>query len=90
MMKKPLFVAATAAMAMSATFAMSAVPAHAAGKKFANCNAMHKVYPHGVAKSKAAAAKQVRAGNGRPAVKKAVYVANKGSDRDKDGTACEA
>ena len=34
--------------------------------------------------------KQVRAGNGRPAVKPAVYAANKKSDRDKDGTACEA
>ncbi len=49
-----LLVRATAAMAMSATFARSAVPAHAAGK-FANRTAMHKVYPHGVAKSKAAA-----------------------------------
>ena len=51
---------------------------------------MHKVYKHGVAKSSTAAARQVRAGYGRPAVKPRVYRANLKSDRDKDGTACEA
>ena len=51
---------------------------------------MHKVYKHGVAKSSTAAAKQVRAGYGRPAVKPLVYRANIKSDRDRDGTACEA
>jgi hypothetical protein len=61
-----------------------------AATHFANCTAMHRVYKHGVSKSSAAAAKQVRAGYGRPAVKPAVYAANSGSDRDKDGTACEA
>jgi hypothetical protein len=76
---------------VTATLAMGAVnPADAAGRSFANCTAMHKVYKHGVAKSRAAATKQVRAGYGRPAVKPAVYAANKKSDRDKDGTACEA
>jgi Excalibur calcium-binding domain len=50
----------------------------------------HKVYKHGVAKSSTAAARQVRAGYGRPAVKPLVYRANLKSDRDKDGTACEA
>jgi hypothetical protein len=45
---------------------------------------------HGVAKSTAAAAKQVKAGYGKPAVKPKVYWANVKSDRDKDGTACEA
>jgi hypothetical protein len=51
---------------------------------------MHHVYKHGVAKSTAAANHQVRAGYGRPAVKPKVYAANAFSDRDKDGTACEA
>jgi hypothetical protein len=66
-----------------------AAPADAA-THFANCTSMHRTYKHGVAKSAAAAAKQVRAGYGRPAVKPAVYAANRGSDRDGDGTACEA
>src|SRR4051794_6849098 len=58
-----------------------------AATHFANCTAMHRVYKHGVAKTNAAAAKQVRAGYGRPAVRSALYYANSGSDRDKDGTA---
>lgn len=66
-----------------------ATPADAA-THFANCTAMHRVYKHGVAKSSAAASYQVRMGYGRPAVKPAVYSANSSSDRDKDGTACEA
>ena len=61
-----------------------------AATRFANCTAMHHVYKHGVARSAAAANHQVRAGYGRPVVKPAVYAANSGSDRDKDGTACEA
>ena len=64
-------------------------PADAA-THFTNCTAMHHVYKHGVSRSAAAANHQVRMGYGRPAVKPAVYAANKGSDRDKDGTACEA
>jgi len=64
-------------------------PADAA-THFANCTAMHHVYKHGVARSAAAANHQVRMGYGRPAVKPAVYAANSSSDRDKDGTACEA
>jgi hypothetical protein len=60
-----------------------------AATSFANCTAMHRVYSHGVSTSNAAAAKQVRAGYGRPAVRPAIYAANRSSDRDKDGTACE-
>ena len=90
-MSKIRLAAVTAVAAVTTTLALGAVnPADAAGRSFANCTAMPKVYKHGVAKSRAAANKQVRAGNGRPAVKPAVYAANKKSDRDKDGTACEA
>ena len=64
-------------------------PADAAAH-FANCTAMHHKYKHGVARSAAAASYQVRKGYGRPAVNAAIYRANSGSDRDKDGTACEA
>jgi hypothetical protein len=80
---------ALAAAAVTSLVIGTATPAHAA-KTYANCTAMHKVYKHGVAKSGTAANKQVRAGYGRPAVKPKVYAANTKSDRDKDGTACEA
>ena len=53
---------------------------------FANCTAMHKVWHHGVAKSRAASR---RDGHGAP-VKPGVYAANQKSDRDHDGVACEA
>lgn len=82
---------AVPALAVAAVaVAGAAVPAEAAATTFSNCTAMHRVYKHGVSKSAAAASKQVRAGYGRPAVKPAVYSANIGSDRDRDGTACEA
>jgi hypothetical protein len=82
-------------MVAAACTAVLAAPLGVAGSadaatRFANCTAMHHVYKHGVAKSTAAANHQVRAGYGRPAVKPKVYAANAFSDRDKDGTACEA
>jgi hypothetical protein len=61
-----------------------------AATRFANCTVMHHTYRHGVATSAKAASYQVRQGYGRPVVKPAVYAANSFSDRDKDGTACEA
>jgi hypothetical protein len=79
-------VACSAAIAAPLSVAGSAD----AATRFANCTAMHHTYKHGVAKSASAASYQVRQGYGRPAVKPAVYAANSFSDRDKDGTACEA
>ncbi len=87
---KKMLIGLVAATAVVAPIAVTAAPADAAARSFANCTAMHKVYKHGVAKSSTAAARQVRAGYGRPAVKPRVYRANLKSDRDKDGTACEA
>ena len=78
-----------AAVAVTSLALSVSTPAEAA-TKFANCTAMHRVYKHGVAKSTTAANKQVRDGYGRPAVRPKVYRANINSDRDKDGTACEA
>lgn len=66
----------------------TAVPAEAV-TDYANCDAMHRVYKYGVAKSKAAADKQYRTGHYRPAVRPLVYRANSESDADHDGTACE-
>lgn len=57
-------------------------------KKFANCAALNKVYPGGVAKNN-----NVRNKGGAtkytPSVKPKIYKANASKDRDKDGIACE-
>ena len=59
----------------------------AAAKKFKNCTELNKVYPGGVALPSA-----VNSGGAtkkEPKYDKALYTANKSSDRDKDGIACE-
>jgi hypothetical protein len=63
------------------------LPANAAAKKFKNCMELNKVYPGGVARPGA-----VNSGGEttkEPTYNKALYNANKKSDRDKDGIACE-
>ena len=50
---------------------------------------MHHVYKYGVARSDAAASRQVRTNHYRPAVRTKVYRVNNESDADNDGTACE-
>lgn len=60
---------------------------NAAAKKFKNCTELNKVYPGGVALPGA-----VNAGGAtkkEPKYDKALYDANKKSDRDRDGIACE-
>ena len=70
------------------TLSAFAAPAQAVDRAhhFRNCTAMHRVWHHGVARSRAAAR---RDGHGA-AVRPAIYRANKSSDRDHDGVACEA
>jgi len=61
--------------------------ANAGAKVFKNCLELNKVYPGGVALPGA-----VNAGGEtkkEPKYDKALYSANKKSDRDKDGIACE-
>ena len=61
--------------------------ANAAAKVFKNCTELNKVYPGGVALPGA-----INAGGEtkkEPKYDKALYNANKKSDRDKDGIACE-
>jgi hypothetical protein len=61
--------------------------ANAAAKVFKNCTELNKVYPGGVALPGA-----VNAGGAtkkEPKYDKALYTANKSSDRDGDGIACE-
>lgn len=78
-------------LALSATLVG---PAQAADTHYANCDALHQDFKHGVSKSATSARAQVREGYGLPAsgkYAKRVYAANKANlDRDKDGTACEA
>ena len=59
----------------------------AAAKVFKNCTELNKIYPGGVAMPGA-----INAGGTtkkEPKYNKALYIANKKSDRDKDGIACE-
>ena len=60
---------------------------NAAAKKFKNCAELNKVYPGGVALPGAVNAGGVT--KKEPKYDKALYIANKKSDRDGDGIACE-
>jgi hypothetical protein len=60
---------------------------NAAAKKFKNCTELNKIYPGGVALPGA-----INVGGAtkkEPKYDKALYTANKKSDRDGDGIACE-
>lgn len=89
-------VAGLTALALSVpVVVLSSTPAEAVGgHSYSSCDQLHRDYRHGVAKSRAAAARQVRQGYGRPSTTrraKRVYRANHSNlDRDDDGTACEA
>ena len=62
-------------------------PAQAAAKVYKNCTELNKVYPGGVALPGAVNSGGVT--KKQPKYDKALYNANKKSDRDKDGIACE-
>lgn len=62
-------------------------PSQAAAKVFKNCTELNKVYPGGVALPGAVNLGGVT--KKEPKYDKALYIANKKSDRDKDGIACE-
>jgi hypothetical protein len=67
---------------------VSLIPSsNAAARVFKNCTELNRVYPGGVALPGAVNA----GGNTKkvPKYSKALYIANKKSDRDKDGIACE-
>ncbi|WP_440712809.1 excalibur calcium-binding domain-containing protein [Gordonia sp. FQ] len=65
-------------------------PAAAAPVAYKNCTALHKSFPHGVARP---GARDKVSGRSKPVttfrVNKAVYDRNARLDRDKDGIACE-
>ena len=73
---------------VAATALTGIVPVGAA-TSYRNCTALHHAHRYGVAKSNAAANKQVNSNHYRPFVSRSLYNANSGLDRDKDGTACE-
>ena len=84
------FSTALAASALLVAATALAAPAQAKpAKHFQNCDAMHKVYPHGVGKP---GAKDKTSGTPVTTFKRStpLYNANTASDRDKDGIACEA
>lgn len=60
---------------------------NAAGRVFKNCTELNRVYPGGVAMP--GAVNIGGASKKEPKYSRALYVANKKSDRDKDGIACE-
>ena len=60
---------------------------NAAAKKYKNCTELNKIYPGGVALPGAINAGGVT--KKEPKYDKALYNANKKSDRDGDGIACE-
>ena len=81
-MKKLLITGIAAVMFL--TFTPSS---YAGARVFKNCTELNRVYPGGVALPGA-----VNSGGTTkklPKYNKALYVANKKSDRDKDGIACE-
>lgn len=92
--KTVLATAAVLAAPIVTAVAIAPADAAVAGKYYSNCDSLHRDFKHGVARSAAAANKQVRDGYGRPATSrraKSVYRTNQSRlDRDGDGTACEA
>lgn len=74
--------------AISIVLSLTLMPnSQAAAKVFKNCTELNKVYPGGVALPGA-----INSGGDTkksPKYNKALYLANKKSDRDKDGIACE-
>jgi hypothetical protein len=86
---KHLSMAAVATIAGAALVVGGAGAADAQAREFKNCTAMHKVYKHGVGKPNAHDKT-----SGTPVTNfkhsLALYRANKKSDRDGDGIACEA
>jgi hypothetical protein len=86
--RKNFGILATASLAI--TFLLSAFlmpSSQAAAKAFKNCTELNKVYPGGVALP--GAVNSGGATKKTPKYDKKLYTANKKSDRDKDGIACE-
>jgi hypothetical protein len=79
---------AAAAMAPAAASSSTLAPT-AGAKKYKNCAALNKVYPHGLAKSRSVKDHTIGVPVKNFWVNAKVYAVNTGLDRDKDGIACE-
>ncbi|GIE89553.1 excalibur calcium-binding domain-containing protein [Actinoplanes regularis] len=78
------------ALVFGGVAAIVTVPAEAAAKTYLNCTALNRVYPHGVGRK--GATDKVRGTTKKVTnfkVSNPLYLANKKSDRDVDGIACE-
>jgi hypothetical protein len=73
-------------VALVLSFSMLSI-SQASAKAFRNCTELNKVYPGGVALP--GAVNKGGATKVAPKISKKLYDANKKSDRDKDGIACE-
>lgn len=85
-MKRLILIAAagTVVLGLSSGGIVSAAP-----KTYANCTQLNRDYSGGVAIDDATSRKYYEAGWHYPAVGRALYLANKKLDRDKDGLVCE-
>ncbi len=81
--------ALTAAVCVALAGSLGTGVASAAPKKYANCKQLNKQYDGGVAIDDATSSAYYRAGWRYPAVGRALYLANKKLDRDRDGIVCE-
>jgi hypothetical protein len=90
MVRKAIAAAATAVLLVGFGAQIGEAQQGTRAKEYASCKAMHRDWPHGVAKSKRAADREVRDGYGRPHVSRRLYRANRSLDANDDGVACEA
>ncbi|SDI92237.1 Excalibur calcium-binding domain-containing protein [Frankineae bacterium MT45] len=89
MRRARLFVPVAAAVLLSSLLAPTAAEAAAKPRVFANCAQMQKVYKGGVARAGAKDKRKSGKAKYKPVVNTALYNANKKSDSDHDGIACE-
>lgn len=96
-MRSPLRLLAASVLAASAVVAFApTADAAPAAKTYANCSAINRVYSGGIAKKgvkynvvRSHGKTSHRALKGRVEFSTALYEANRKSDRDRDGIACE-
>jgi len=91
-MKKQLVAIIVAGLLVFSTMGASsagAVRVLGTARSYANCDALHKRWQYGVAKSRKAARRQVKTGHYKPHISRAGYRANSDLDADKDGNASE-
>ncbi|MDG4657507.1 excalibur calcium-binding domain-containing protein [Ectobacillus antri] len=86
-MKKPITILLSTGLIVSATFGFQSTT-EAAAKTYKNCTELNKDYKGGVARTSSAKNKGGKT-KYKPYVSKALYDANKKSDRDNDFIACE-